>query len=269
MRPGEFGPALAALLGDWAELRVPRLACGMIGSRQGWREAPYSACPVPLATLARQIVQVDGGALSIVGGVTCRDADGVPDVIRGEETQIAGLSDDALRRAVVVQPGTHSKWTLVRDGTIVAFRTYMTGETFAVLREHSILGRLAEPGTEADTDMAAFDRGVRRGIARDHALLHDIFGARTLVLMGELPGTGVADFLSGVLVGSEIAAGRAWLGAQGAGDDVWLVGADALCERYERAMKTVGLSVSRGPSHAAALGLWRLARHAGLLAQGA
>ncbi len=238
----------------------------MIGSRQGWREAPYAACPVPLSTLARNAVEVEGGALTIIGGLTCRDADGVPDVMRGEETQIAGLPDEALRGAIVVQPGTHSKWTRVRDRTILGFRTYMTGELFAVLREHSILGRLAA-GSGFDAD--AFDRGVRRGTAADHALLHDIFGARTLALAGELAQAGVADYLSGVLVGSEIAAARRWLQPHASDPAVWLVGSHALCDRYTRALQLAGVAVRRAPEHAAALGLWRLAREAGLIGQGA
>ena len=111
--PGGFPAALRQVLGDWAELRVPRIACGMVGSRQGWVEAPYQDCPVHLDALADGIVGTPGGELAIIGGLTCRDAAQVPDVMRGEETQIAGLAGEAHQDLLVVQPGTHSKWTSV------------------------------------------------------------------------------------------------------------------------------------------------------------
>lgn len=240
----------------------------MIGSRQGWIEAPYSECPAPLSALAKAIVHTEAGELGIVGGLTCRDEAGVPDVMRGEETQVAGLLDGEHDTALIVQPGTHSKWTVVIDGAIVAFKSYMTGEAFAVLREHSILGRLMQ--ADAAFDVASFERGVRRGMDAPAGgeLLHQIFGARTLALFGELNPEGIADYLSGVLIGSEVAAGYGWAEQQATAlKTPWLLGAGALCSRYQVALEIAGRSARTGPPDVAARGLWRLAVHAGLVQQ--
>ena len=118
-----FGEAQADLLGDWRHDPAPRLACGMIGSRQGWVEAPYVDCPATLDALVRGIVRVQGGALAIVPGIAGRDDDGVPDVMRGEETQIVGAVARGAPPTLAILPGTHSKWALVRDGTIDTFAT--------------------------------------------------------------------------------------------------------------------------------------------------
>ncbi len=142
---GDFAGALDALLGDWRHESIPRLACGMIGSRQGWIEAPYVECPAAAASLARGIVETPDRALTIVPGLVDRDDEGVPDVMRGEETQIVGAVAGDASPTLAVLPGTHSKWAIARDGAIASFATYMTGEVYAVLREHSILGRMAGP----------------------------------------------------------------------------------------------------------------------------
>ena len=268
---GDFVGALHTLLGDWAELRVPRIACGMIGSRQGWVEAPYRACPVPLDALGRDLARTPGGELAIVAGITCRDDRDVPDVMRGEETQIAGLVAEHRESLLVVQPGTHSKWTVAApdsQGTmaIARFITYMTGETFAVLREHSILGRLMEPA--AGFDSASFERGVAHGAASSTGgdLLHAVFGARTLALLRELPAAGVADYLSGMLIGAEVAAGARWAERHGIQHQtVWLAGSAELCARYARALGLLTLKSCTAPPDIAARGLWRLAMHAGLV----
>jgi 2-dehydro-3-deoxygalactonokinase len=193
----------------------------------------------------------------------CQDGDEVPDVIRGEETQVFGaLPERIVARQVVVLPGTHSKWVIAGAEGVETFATFMTGELYAVLREHSILGRLAASGV----DDAALDRGVRHSLRHDAALMHDLFSARTLALTEALAPTGVDDYLSGLLLGAEIAAARAWLARRRLERvTVMLLGDAALSARYRRALALAEIDAVVGPSDAAARGLWRIARHAGML----
>ncbi len=269
VRDGAFAAAFGALQGDWAQDPAPRLACGMIGSRQGWQEAPYVECPAPLDALAAKLVRTAGDALAIVPGVCDRDGQGVPDVMRGEETQILGALPDDAPATLVVLPGTHSKWAIAGGGRIDAFASYMTGEIFAVLKEHSILGRMIPAHAQASIDEAAFARGVRCASASDAprgALLHQLFGARTLALFDRLAGGEIADYLSGLLIGSEIAAGREWAARHAVEPDaVILVGAPELCARYAAALREAGADATTGRPDAAARGLWRIARRAGML----
>ena len=266
VQDGRFAEALAALLGDWRDDPAPRIACGMIGSRQGWLEAPYVACPAPLSDLASGVVHIPAGRLAVVPGVRTRDIYDVPDVMRGEETQIAGAVGAHEERVLCAMPGTHSKWACVEAGRIVDFLTYMTGEMWSVLLQHSILGRLATaPGTHAGDIGAAFERGVARGLGPGN-LAHDAFGARTLVLMGELQGGDVADWLSGVMIGREIRNARTWGQRHGYdGSRVRLVGADALVARYAAAMRQADVAVELADSNAAAHGMWRIAVLAGIV----
>jgi len=143
VKDGRFDEAQSQLLGDWRDERAPRIACGMVGSRQGWVEAPYIPCPVPLTALADGLVRTPRGEVVIVPGASTRDAHGIPDVMRGEETQIVGGVDHGEARVLVALPGTHSKWAFVESGRIVDFMTFMTGEMWSVMLAHSILGRLA------------------------------------------------------------------------------------------------------------------------------
>ena len=258
---GDFAAALDTLLGDWRDDDAPRHASGMIGSRQGWVEAPYCDTPVAPAGLAAGIVDVPGARLRIVPGVRTRDASGMPDVMRGEETQILGAIEPARPLAFVVLPGTHSKWARVEHGRLAAFSTFMTGEAYAALLDHTILGRLATRDADA-TDADAFRRGLDRGLAsaRDGGtLLHDAFGARTLALFGELAPSGVADWLSGLLIGHEIAAAQRMSPAM---QDVTVIGSEALARRYVDACTHAGLAAVAAPADAAARGLWRLAHAA-------
>lgn len=265
VRDGAFREALTALLGDWQDSTAPRLACGMIGGRQGWVETPYVDCPAALDTLALGIRHTPGGELRIVPGIACRDVAGLPDVMRGEETQLAGAVEAHDSRIVAVLPGTHSKWACIEDAHLTRFSTYMTGELYAVLLDHSILGRLAEVGDEAAAPGPAFGRGVTRGLGSG-GLTHDLFGARTLALTGELAPDQVGDWLSGLLIGREIRMARLW--AFHAGHDVArvrVIGAEALVRRYEQALAQAGVEAERGPAHAAARGLWRIARRAAIV----
>ena len=262
VRDGRFDAALAKLIAGW-DARVPRIASGMIGSRQGWVEAPYVECPASLTALGDRLARVANDELAIVPGVVTHDAAGIADVMRGEETQLLGAVGRD-ERVLAVLPGTHSKWARVEHGRIVDFTTFMTGELYGVLIDHSMLGRLAghEPGRFMRD---AFARGVARGLAEGE-LLHDMFGARTLALTAGLRSEEVADWLSGLLIGREVGAARAW--AQRAGVDashVRVIGADALADRYELALADAGIVAARGIADAAAHGLWRIAVHAGIV----
>ncbi|HEX8740438.1 MAG TPA: 2-dehydro-3-deoxygalactonokinase [Casimicrobiaceae bacterium] len=260
-----FEAALLELLGPWRGDRAPRIACGMVGSRQGWVEAPYVDCPASLAALAEHLVASPGGELTIVPGVATVDTRGIPDAMRGEETQLLGAVGLGEADVLAVLPGTHSKWARVDRGRVIDFATFMTGELYTLLLEHSMLGRLASgaPGDGADD---AFARGVAHGLEAGE-LMHDLFGARTLALAGELAPDDVAEWLSGLLIGREIRAGLAWARTLGAGaGGVRIIGDDALADRYERALCDAGFASETASADAAAYGLWRIAVRAGWLA---
>jgi 2-dehydro-3-deoxygalactonokinase len=232
---GDFETALSEILVDWNEAADREVfMSGMVGSRQGWIEVPYVPCPAGLSDLAagfRSAPTNGDRKVLVCPGLVCRDSSGVPDVMRGEEVQIFGaLSISAKSTATICLPGTHSKHAVVHDNAITGFITHMTGEVFALLREHSILGRLMAP-RRADLD--AFDDGVRRA-RQQGGLLHHIFGVRTRMLMNEMESASLADYLSGILIGHELAS--ADLGAP-----VLIVAASELGALYQRAIGHAGI----------------------------
>lgn len=272
-----FDAAFEAACGDWLDASaLPVIACGMVGSAQGWREAPYVDAPASIDALASGLAQVGtarGTSLAIVPGVIERGA--LPNVMRGEETQIVGalLADPALCAgdALIGLPGTHAKWALARRGRIEHFYTFMTGEVFAALSNHTILGRTMTSGAAPDAD--AFTRGVLT--ARDtHSVgvLATIFSARTLGLTGQLSAAQQSDYLSGLLIGHELCGLRAALdGDARAGDEpadtpLLLIGEAALCERYAHALDVLGWQRPAIAERATERGLWRIAQQAGLVA---
>jgi 2-dehydro-3-deoxygalactonokinase len=265
----DFARAFSDATGAWLarDPGVPVLASGMIGSRQGWREVPYVRCPAGLEALARALAPVTtrgGETLNIVPGVSLVDADGVPDVMRGEETQILGQFA-AHETGVAVLPGTHSKWVMVEDGFIARFATFMTGEAFAALHAHTILGRLMA-ATTLDAD--AFTRGVdhaARPSAGRGGLLHRIFSARTLGLFDKIGGEALHSYLSGLMIGTEIEEALQWLGDRPVRATV--IGAPELSALYLSALSRRGIAASLGLPEAAARGLLRIARAAGLVQQ--
>ncbi len=260
-----FAAALDTLLDEWRDERAPRIGCGMIGSRQGWIEAPYVSCPVDLAGLGAQLARTPGAELAIVPGAICVDVSGIPDVMRGEETQVAGALSSDRDRMLAVLPGTHSKWAIVESGRLMAFATFMTGELFAVLLSHSILGRMADRAAAADATGDAFGRGVVAGLAGS-GFSHVIFGARTLALTGELAPKDVAEWLSGALIGHEIEAARVWARERRADTDaVTVIGGEALAARYANALAKAGIEARLGAANAAASGLFRIAQRARLM----
>jgi len=262
-----FDQALQSLCGDWLSTQRAGCACiasGMIGSRQGWVEAPYLQCPAGPLQAAQQLTTVDFGVghrLYIVPGLRCVGRDGQTDVMRGEETQLwgAGLAPGTC----CVLPGTHSKWAwLGRDDSVQAFQTWMTGELYALLTQHGILGRLMQFGGAFDS--AAFDDGVQLGMRHHAELPHTLFAARTAGLMGQRSAQALPDFLSGLLVGAEVAGARRHPDAT----RVTLLGDGALCDRYARALQAAGVAVLRAASGATTRGQWRVAQAAGLIRDG-
>ena len=239
---------------------LPVVVSGMITSRNGWVETPYVKMPTGPEHLAQSLVrhQSQSGALiHFVTGATTEHISG-PDVMRGEETQIIGSAALGLSDGIFVMPGTHSKWVHVALGKIQDFATYMTGEVFASLKDHTILGTLMEM---SDFDLSAFQKGVGAAQDRRANLLHDLFHVRTLPLMGKLKQTETADFLSGLLIGTEIVAAL----KKNEAKRVTIVGRNDLTDRYEIALQAVGISCQRAPDDIAAKGHFLIAQAAGLL----
>jgi 2-dehydro-3-deoxygalactonokinase len=254
-----FEQALAALVGDWLDLALPVVACGMVGSAHGWREAPYVACPARLDGLHEHLVRVSAAATTvhIAPGLIDDPAGGTPDVMRGEETQVLGLvkvRPELGERACVVMPGTHSKWVQLTDGAVTGFRTRMTGETYALLRHQSVLARLM-PAADSAVHHEAFAAGVRAARdAQGHDLLAQIFSVRTLGLTQRMPAAALSDHLSGLLIGHELVAGL-----RSADGPLALVGEPALCRRYALALDVLGATVVTAHANTACGGLWQLA----------
>lgn len=265
-----FELAFEQACGDWlrAEPGTPVIASGMVGSAQGWKEAAYLDVPVQLDQIGSALTVIDrpgGQPVHLVPGLIQRQ--GLPNVMRGEETQVFGAlgrQDDA-GDVLVGLPGTHSKWVTVRQGGVTHFDTFMTGEVYAALRGHTILGR-----TMSETpapDMAAFERGMK--VAGSEAgragVLSTIFSARTLGLTGELPGHAQAEYLSGLLIGHEIAALADLVRGRGEPSRIVFCGEAPLCRRYGLAAQHYGLGSPEVAEHATERGLWRVALAAGLV----
>jgi 2-dehydro-3-deoxygalactonokinase len=233
---------------------LPAILCGMVGSNLGWRPIPYADCPAGLADLSYGLVEVAKG-VRIVPGLRCAGLAGAPDVMRGEETQILGwLSlqmDRARGRIVLCHPGTHAKWVLIEDGRIVRFVTAMTGELFAVLSQHSVLKSDAAAG-----DDAAFEAGLAAA-GDGSALAARLFTARARVVGGSAEPDSTPSYLSGLLIGAEVAALPQQLGPPP--DSVVLLGDAVLCARYRRALQRIGIGVETFDGEAAAIaGLYAL-----------
>lgn len=254
---GGFPAALTEAIGPWlaaGETRV--LLCGMVGSRQGWVEAPYLRCPAGPDEIAAATTHIpfEAAEIRLVPGLTTEDAHGIPDVMRGEETKLVALAT-TLDDALACLPGTHSKWARLEADRVVHFTTHMTGEAFAALSQHTILARTS---AEAPHSPAAFARGVARA-RQGGGLLHHLFGARTLHLMDRLAPEETRSFLSGLLIGHEIAAALAETGAT----RVDLVGAAGLAALYAEALGLAGVEVRTHDPDLVAAGLHHIGRSLG------
>ncbi len=257
VQDGRYADTLREEIGPWLAAGEDHvLLSGMIGSRQGWQEAPYLPCPAGAPEIAAALVEIefDWAQVKLVPGLSANDAAGVAEVMRGEETQVLGVLTAMGGSGLACLPGTHSKWVGVQDNRIIQFSTHMTGETFGALRGHTILSRMMRDGP---TDGPAFNSGVQRSTDTG-GLLHHIFGARSMVLANRLAETDSAAYLSGILIGNEV---RAALEGR-RGELVHVIGAPDLTALYARAISAYGSFPERHDGEAAARGLAHIGSHA-------
>jgi 2-dehydro-3-deoxygalactonokinase len=233
-----FLAVLEDVVGDWCREASRIYLSGMITSRNGWIETPYAEAPATLSdVVARAVTENvhDLPTLIFLPGVAVRDP--LPDVMRGEELKVFGAMGTST--GLVVLPGPHTKWAVVKEGCIERFATYMTGEITALLKANSLVGRLI-PAQPADNP-EAFLRGVR--LARDREIggnvLRRIFSARSLVLFDELAPEDIAEYLSGLMIGAEIR--EAAEEYSPSGTPINLIGPPDLCGRYTLALHEFGL----------------------------
>lgn len=253
---GAFETTLRATIGDWIAPHVEILLSGMITSRNGWVETPYVLAPAALRDLRDNVIErqlADGARLKFLPGVAQRAPQ--PDVMRGEEIQAFGaVKDDA--DATVILPGTHSKWVTVESGRIMRFTSMMTGEMYAALTKHTILGRLINAKPQAFR-AEAFARGVELSLSgAAGGFLNHIFTARSGVLVGAMEQEDVADYLSGVVIGAEL---RDGLKLAPRGRETILIGDERLTARYAEAFKIAGVDAVIGDARATVAGFRKLA----------
>lgn len=235
LTPDRFAAVLAHATAGWPA--VPVIACGMVGSRQGWAEAPYAPVPCPAAPRLVAVPGDPGGRpVRIVCGVR---QDSPPDVMRGEETQIAGLlALDPDFDGIACLPGTHTKWVRVSAGEICNFKSFMTGELFGLLAGQSVLRHSVGKG---DSDPDLFRAAVSDALSRPERGYAGLFQLRAESLLSGLDPAAARARLSGTLIGWEMAAARPWwLGSQ-----VTLIGADALVGLYADALDAQGVPAAR------------------------
>ncbi len=239
---GKFAAVFDDLVSAWRAEHgaLPAILCGMAGSAFGWSEAPYLSCPEELDSVAGSLVRARAD-VQIVPGMRCTNPLGAPDVMRGEETQLLGalaaIPTLEHGRQLVCMPGTHTKWVLLLDGTIIEFLTVPTGEIFRMLCEHSVLVR------DRDTPVVHDARDFARGLAESAKhpgvpLLHRIFQSRSLRLDGQLSAAGAPSWTSGLLIGTDVAGALPLFAVPDS--PVHIVANAQLCQLYGAAFAKAG-----------------------------
>ncbi len=231
LAPGAFEAALLELIAPWLPLGAPMtaVACGMVGARQGWIEAPYATVPCPATPpgFVTAPTVTPGLTVHIVPGLR---QDRPADVMRGEETQIAGyLAQNPGWDGVLCLPGTHTKWAQISAGEVVSFLTVMTGDLFAAISGHTVLRHsIATDGWDDD----AFAGGLTDTLSRPERLAANLFSLRAEGLLHDMTGDVARARLSGLLIGAELAAAKPWW----LGQDIVVIGAGHLARLYVAAL---------------------------------
>jgi 2-dehydro-3-deoxygalactonokinase len=229
-RAGRFRSALReglARLG--APAGLPVVVSGMASSTLGWKALPYARVPFALDGRDALWEEVDPGVF-LVSGLQTAD-----DVMRGEETEILGaaaLLGASLRfEAVLILPGTHSKHVDLIPGGVTGFRTFMTGELFDVLSRQSVLRHSVSP--DSDLDAVPFIEGVKD--AARLPLPAALFRVRTRQVLGRVGPESNASYLSGLLIGTELAS------LQAVDSSLLLCAGQRLLGPYRAAAEALGL----------------------------
>ena len=260
VKEGQFAETFVVQVGDWmdAEPDARVVMCGMVGSRQGWKEIDYVTGQSGLHEIASgmgRILLCNGRNAWIAPGYSGINADGQIDVMRGEETQILGAISGKTGAHMFCLPGTHSKWVSVIDGKINRITTFMTGEVFDVMCHHSILGKLmTDQGREQEGAERWFDDGIEKA-KMGISLLSGFFGVRARALLAEIPEAYTKDYLSGLLIGTEIhdAYKNNHL-------EVTMIGSGKLIGLYGRAIRAFGGRALLADDDVVAVGLYELAK---------
>ncbi|GDX05417.1 2-dehydro-3-deoxygalactonokinase [Buttiauxella sp. A111] len=250
----QFAPTLHNLLQTWLEQygNLPIVMAGMVGSQQGWHEVPYAPLPCSARDLSSRTLAFTtpwGSPAWVIPGANSTSQFGQPDVMRGEEVQLLGLAArHPADQLSALLPGTHSKHAQMHNGEITSFSTFMTGEIFSLLSQHSILGRGLP---EQQEDEEAFLLGVKNA-KQGAPFTHLIFSARTRRLAGEIPESSVHSYLSGLTIGYELL-------ALPVGQHTWIVGSPSLSARYQLAASLLDLNLSPANGDDCFIhGLWHL-----------
>lgn len=228
----QFEPALLNIIGAWlpqSDTKIPVIACGMVGARQGWQEVPYRAVPCNTdGQLSKVETQDQRISMHICWGLKQQDP---ADVMRGEETQIAGLVfNQPDYSGVVCLPGTHSKWAQVSNGEVSRFQSFMTGELFALLAKQSVLRFTVDTTQWWDEE---FYLGVEQAMADPASITGRLFALRAQALVQTSDWRGAASRLSGYLIGLELAASRAYW----EGQRISIIAASSLAQHYQNALR--------------------------------
>lgn len=245
---------------------LPVIVCGMAGSKQGWLEAPYVYTPAAISEVLGHAVAVPGidRKVRIVPGLAQKTPE-APDVMRGEETQLAGgASHFAPGAQLVCMPGTHSKWVEVEDGMVKGFSTWLTGELYALLSSSSILRHTIGADADVSATEPAFGHWVKEALANPQDLTRRLFGFRAAGLLHGMSSTTAAAALSGLLIGTELASARPW--ERLAGKNVVLIASGKLRELYGGALRLAGCDLTVvDADEAVRAGLFAAAQRVGLV----
>ena len=258
-----FEGCLLDYIANWNEQYglLPVVASGMITSRNGWVETPYLNAPAGVGQFAEALYRHEmsnGQAVHFITGLTVEN-NGIPDVMRGEETELFGqLANQPEPFDLYIMPGTHSKRVTIENACITGFQTFMTGEVFSALKEHTILGKLMA-GSAPDHE--AFLQGVKTRAGSEATLLHELFSVRTLPLFEKMNQMSVSSYLSGLLIGEEVKTVLAGISL----DRICIIGRGDLAELYASAFSELGCRVTMAEPGSAVRGQFEIAKAGGLL----